>query len=408
MDVDHLNNFFYIHFFIAISVNNMNSREQFNLITSQLPLKHEQKVVCDLLNKAGIHVNGIDPGDILVNDPRFYSIALRDGSIGLGESYMAGFWDSVSLDVTLYKLLTADLENQAEHCVKMILYHIRARLFNGQSVKQVSQDIHRHYDLGNDLFEAMLDKRMIYSCAYWQGAETLEEAQEKKLDLICKKLHLEAGQRLLDIGCGWGGLAGYAAEKYGVEVVGITLSEEQANQAQKRYAHLPVRINVQDYRHLTGRFDRVVSVGMVEHVGYKNYPLYMQAVHRVLKNNGLFLLHGIGSNISVKHTDPWINRYIFPNGMIPSMHQITGAAEGRFVMEDWHNFGAYYDQTLMEWRKRFKQAWPSLRAKYGDNFYRMWDYYLCCSAASFRAKKNQLWQIVFSKLGNPCPYTPVR
>ncbi|WGQ09852.1 cyclopropane fatty acyl phospholipid synthase [Pedobacter gandavensis] len=386
----------------------MSSDKQLFSTSGSFSSNYEQEVVCDLLSKAGIQVNGVNSWDIVVSDPRFYPSVFRQGSLGLGETYMAGFWDSVSPDITLYKLLTANLENQAKYNLKMVLYRIKAYLFNRQSVQQVSRDIHRHYDLGNDLFEAMLDDRMIYSCAYWQGAKTLEEAQEKKLDLICRKLHLEAGQRLLDIGCGWGGLAGYAAEKYGVEVLGITLSEEQAKLARKRYAHLPVTIELQDYRDLTGRYDRVVSVGMVEHVGYKNYSLYMQTVDRVLKNDGIFLLHGIGSNTSMKHTDPWIDRYIFPNGMMPSMQQITKAAEGHFVMEDWHSFGNDYEQTLREWRKRFKQAWPSLSAKYGNTFYRMWNYYLCCSTASFQAKKNQLWQIVFSKMGNHRIYQPVR
>ncbi|GAB2981419.1 cyclopropane fatty acyl phospholipid synthase [Mucilaginibacter puniceus] len=369
---------------------------------------YQQQTVCHILDRAGIRVNGSDPWDIRVNDERFYPIVLRDGSLGLGETYMAGLWDASAPDVTLYKLLSTDLENLVGRNMKLMLYRLGCILFNGQSFKQVSRDIPRHYDLGNDLFEAMLDKRMIYSCAYWNDAQTLDEAQEKKLDLICRKLQLKPGQRLLDIGCGWGGLAAFAAEKYGVEVTGITLSKEQARLARKRYAHLPVTISLQDYRTLNGQFDRVVSVGMIEHVGYKNYTIYMQTVNRVLKDDGLFLLHGIGSDISVNRTDPWINKYIFPNGMMPSIRQIAGAAEGLFVQEDWHSFGTYYDKTLMEWRKQFKQSWPALKTKYGDTFYRMWDYYLCCSAASFRAKKNQLWQIVFSKPGNHNVYTPVR
>ncbi len=369
---------------------------------------YEKQFVCDLLSQTGIHLNGSDPSDIQVNDTRFYREVFKNGSLGLGESYMAGFWESRSLDSTLYHLLNSDLEKKVKLSLKIKLYRIIEQFINNQSIKNVRRDIPRHYDLGNDLFEAMLDKRMVYSCAYWKDTLTLEEAQEKKLDLICRKLHLKEGQRILDIGCGWGGFAGYAAEKYGVEVVGITLSKEQADLAQKRYNHLPVKICLQDYRYVTGQFDRVVSVGMIEHVGYKNYSLYMKLVNKLLKNDGLFLLHNIGSNISVNHTDPWIDRYIFRNGMMPSMQQIVAAAEGLFVMEDWHSFGTYYDLTLMEWLKRFKLAWPTLKSCYGDTFYLMWTYYLCCSAASFRAKKNQLWQTVFSKSGSHCSYVPVR
>lgn len=385
----------------------MNGDQYFSLPGTTAP-GYDEVIICDLLRQAGICVDGTEPWDIQVQDPRFYSMVLRYGSLGLGESYMTGLWSAKNTDMTLYKLLSADLETKFSNNLKLMFYPLWGLFSNAQSLKRVRRDVPRHYDLGNDLFEAMLDKRMVYSCAYWQDSQTLDEAQESKLDLICRKLQLQPGQRLLDIGCGWGGLAGYAAQKYGVKVVGITLSAEQAHLAQERYAHLPVTIRVQDYRTLSGQFDRVVSVGMIEHVGYKNYHSYMETVDQVLKDDGLFLLHCIGSNTSVNHTDPWIDKYIFKNGMMPSMQQIAGAVENLFVMEDWHNFGSYYDQTLMEWHRRFKQAWPTLKAKYGDTFYRMWEYYLCCSAASFRAKKNQLWQIVFSKPDNHITYIPVR
>ncbi len=367
-----------------------------------------KETIQNLLAKADVSINGSRPWDIQVHDERLYSYLFNQASLGLGESYMKGLWDCQAIDQLMYKVLSADLEKQVTRDIKTIWYKIQATFLNRQTVQRAHQDIRKHYDIGNDLFEAMLDKRMIYSCAYWQNAATLEEAQDGKLDLICRKLRLEQGQRILDIGCGWGGFASFAAENYGVEVLGITLSEEQVKLAKKRCKHLPVEIRLQDYRSVNEQFDRIVSVGMFEHVGYKNYDTYMNVIQRILKKDGLFLLHSIGGNSSVTTTDPWINTYIFPNGMMPSISQIAKAAENKLIMEDWHNFGTFYDLTLMEWLKRFKNAWPDLKKRYGDQFYRMWVYYLSCSAASFRTKKNNLWQIVFSIPTNPAAYTSVR
>jgi cyclopropane-fatty-acyl-phospholipid synthase len=254
-----------------------------------------------------------------------------------------------------------------------------------------------HYDIGNDLFAVMLDKRMNYSCAYWQEADTLDKAQEAKLELTCRKLGLEPGMRVLDIGCGWGGFAIYAAEKYGVEVTGVTVSGEQVKLAQKRCADLPVCFELKDYRDLQGTFDRIVSIGMFEHVGFTRYRTYMQVVKRCLKEDGLFLLHTIGSNTSVHSVEPWLAKYIFPNSMLPSARQIAEAAEGLFIIEDWHSFGPHYDPTLIAWHRNFIDNWHFIQDAYDNRFQRMWVYYLLSCAGSFRAQRNQLWQIVFSK-----------
>jgi cyclopropane-fatty-acyl-phospholipid synthase len=245
----------------------------------------------------------------------------------------------------------------------------------------------------------MLDRRMIYSCGYWKDASTLDEAQEAKLDLACRKLGLEPGMRLLDIGCGWGGMAKFAAERYGVSVVGITVSREQAEYARKLCAGLPIEIQVEDYHAHQGEYDRIVSIGMFEHVGHRNYHTYFRTARRLLKPDGLFLLHTIGGNVSLTRTDPWIEKYIFPNGMIPSPRQITHAIERMFVIEDWHNFGADYDTTLMAWLANFERAWPQLKATYDERFHRMWRYYLMISAATFRTRSDQLFQLLLSPTG---------
>jgi cyclopropane-fatty-acyl-phospholipid synthase len=229
-----------------------------------------------------------------------------------------------------------------------------------------------------------------------------------KLDLICRKLQLRPGEKLLEIGCGWGGLARHAAQHYGVEVVGITVSREQQSLARERCAGLPVDIRLMDYRDLEGKFDKLVSVGMFEHVGPKNYPAYFDAAFRLMEDDGLFLLHTIGIDETSSTTDPWIDKYIFPNGKLPSAAEIAAALDGRFLIEDWHNFGQDYDRTLMAWWERFDAAWPNLEARYGQRFYRMWKYYLLCCAGFFRSRQGQLWQLVLSKRGRREVYRSVR
>jgi cyclopropane-fatty-acyl-phospholipid synthase len=288
----------------------------------------------------------------------------------------------------------------------------RNKLFNLQSRSRAWQVGEQHYDTGNDLFERMLDRRLTYSCGYWSGtpsANGLDEAQEAKLDLVCRKLGLTAGERVLDIGCGWGSFALFAAERYGARVVGVTVSEEQAAYARAHAGNWPVEFRVQDYRDIAdGPYDHVISIGMFEHVGHKNYRTYMRLVRKVLKEEGLFLLHTIGWRETGSVPDPWINKYIFPNGILPSAELIASAANGIFVLEDWHNFGADYERTLLAWDANFDAHWPALREKYGDRFYRMWKYYLLSCAGSFRARTAQLWQLVLSPHGVPGDYRSVR
>lgn len=363
-----------------------------------------------ILTAANIRINGNRPWDMIVHDERLYRKVLTQGSLGLGESYMDGWWDAEHLDEFFTKILRFRLNNRTSR-TKKILLGIASFLFNRQSLKRAFEVNKRHYDIGNDLYVAMLDKRLTYTCGYWDNqplATNLNEAQENKLDLTCRKLNLKPGQKILDIGCGWGSFAKYAAEKYGVSVVGITLSKEQATLARELCADLPVEILLLDYRKITGLYDHIVSIGMFEAVGYKNFRTYMKIVNQHLKDDGLFLLHTIGGNESAISGDPWIDKYIFPNGMMPSIKQIGEAIEGFFVMEDWHNFGLDYDKTLMAWYHNFNAHWPELKQKYDKRFFRMWNYYLLISAASFRARDNQLWQIVLSKNGVNSGYRSVR
>lgn len=361
-----------------------------------------------ILGKAGVKINGSRPFDILVHDERLYGRVLSQGSLGLGEAYVDGWWDAKRLDEFFCRILGAQLDRKVRVTPAVIAAYFKAHLTNLQRRSKAFEVGEAHYDIGNDLYSAMLDKRLTYTCAYWKDAKNLDEAQEAKLDLACRKIGLRRGMKVLDIGCGWGSFAGYAAKKYGVKVLGITVSKDQVRLGKELSKGLPVTIRLQDYRDVRGKFDRIVSLGMFEHVGAKNYRTYMETASRCLKDDGLFLLHTIGGNRSVRFTDPWISKYIFPNSMLPSITQIGRAIEGLFVMEDWHNFSADYDKTLMAWHSNFTSAWPDLQERYGERFFRMWTYYLLSCAGSFRARKNQLWQVVLSKHGVPGGYESIR
>jgi cyclopropane-fatty-acyl-phospholipid synthase len=363
-----------------------------------------------LLELADIQLNGSRPWDVQVHRPDFYAKVLGKWSLGLGESYMDEDWDCERLDEFFHRVLWVQLDQKvpAKLRLQLLFEVLRHRLFNLQSRHRAFQVGERHYDVGNDLFEAMLDPLMIYSCAYWAHADSLEQAQRDKLDLICRKLDLQPGDTLLDIGCGWGGLARFAAEHYQVAVVGVTVSKAQQQWATERCQGLPVNIKLCDYRDLEGEFDKIVSVGMFEHVGFKNYPAYFAGVQRLLRDGGLFLLHTIGSAITVNKTDEWIDRYIFPNGHLPSLEEIGKTLRPGLQLEDWHNFGHDYDRTLMAWHARFEAAWPSLQPQYGQRFYRQWRYYLLCSAGLFRSGEGRLWQLVLSKRGHRKEYRSIR
>jgi len=362
-----------------------------------------------LLRPAGIEINGSNPWDIQVHDDRFYSRILSEGSLGLGESYMDGWWDCDQIDELFSRFIKLDLESKLDINFSLISLYVKARLLNLQSKRRSVQVAKEHYDLETVLFEKMLDKNMQYTCGYWEKAKTLDEAQIAKMDLICRKLQLKSGMTFLDIGSGWGQLANYAAENFGVKAMGITISKEQLRYCQETYTNSNLSFKLCDYRDMKGEFDRISTVGMIEHVGYKNYRKFLKKVDGLLVNDGLYLLHTIGGDKSMTIGDPWLMKYIFPGSVIPSAKQLSVAAEGIFIMEDWHNFGAYYDKTLMAWMKNFGESWGNLKKIYDDRFYRMWRYYLLMCAGCFRARNGiQLWQIVFSKSGVSGGYKSIR
>jgi cyclopropane-fatty-acyl-phospholipid synthase len=361
-----------------------------------------------LVGDADIGVDGRRPWDLQVHDPRFFRRFLLGGTLALGESYMDGWWDCEALDQLFDRALRARLDQARPLQRGRLALSLAGRMINLQTRARARVVGVRHYDLGTDLFTAMLGPSLQYSCAYYKDTADLTVAQQQKLVLIARKLDLRPGQRILDIGCGWGGLARHLAEHHRCQVVGITISRDQAEYAAAACRGWPVEIRLQDYREVHEPFDRVVSVGMLEHVGWRNYRTYFDVVQRVLPQGGLFLCHTIGGHVSRHHTDPWISRYVFPNSLLPSAAQVSRAADGRFVLEDVHNFGADYDRTLCAWHRNFAAAWNRLEPQYGERFGRMWRYYLLSCAGAFRARSLQLYQFVFSKGGVRGGYASVR
>lgn len=370
-----------------------------------------QQIIKEICSDVGIRLNGEQPWDLKVHNGRFYSRTLAQGALGLGESYMLGWWDCEDLYGFFARLLTSERLDKYKYAGwRNALAFLQAELVNVQTVRQTQQLADVHYNLSNELFEHMLGPTMAYSCAYWKDVDNLDDAQRAKFDLICRKLELQPGERLLDIGCGWGGLARYAAENYGVEVVGVTVAAEQAACAREYCQGWPVTIACCDYRQFDytahgALFDKIVSVGMIEHVGYRNYQKLMTAAERALKSQGLFLLHTIGSNVSTTATDSWIDKYIFPGGVLPSMRQLSNAAESLLVLHDVHNIGVHYTPTLLAWHDNFLRYWEcedktsQLPEVWGstDTFYRMWRYYLLVCAANFATGASQVWQLVLAK-----------
>ena len=365
-----------------------------------------KSTVQKLLSYADIALDGSRAFDPQVHDTSVYRDALWWGSLGLGDAYVAGKWDCDRLDEFFSRVLSAKLEHKVGMLADGILW-FRDKLLNLQSIQRALQVGEHHYDLGNTLYERMLGNSMAYSSAYYgAGATALDEAQIAKFDLICKRLELAPGMKILEIGCGWGTFAAYAAKKYGVHVTGVTVSKEQLAYAKDHCKGLSVEFYFGDYRTLPqefqATFDRAVSVEMIEAVGPKNLRTYMSVVQTMLKPNGTFLVQAI---IGLGQPDVWISTRIFPNGVLPSMSQITTSMQNLFHIRDTEYFGSDYDRTLMAWDENFRANWNNLcelkdkdGAKlYNERFYRMWRYYLSVCAGSFRAKKIDVCHLVLTR-----------
>jgi cyclopropane-fatty-acyl-phospholipid synthase len=361
-----------------------------------------------LLSGSGVRVGGDRPWDIRVNRDRLYRRALR-GSLGVGESYIDGDWDCEALDELFRRVLSSDARRYPLVRAAEGLKALQARFTNLQTKRRSRAVAEEHYDLDHRMYALFLGPWNQYTCCFFDGTDDLERAEVRKLELICDKLELRPGDRLLDIGCGWGGLAKYAAQVRGCEVTGISLSDQQIRYAVEYTKGLPVTIRKLDYRDLPASglapFDKISIVGMIEHVGYKNYATLMGVVHQMLKPDGLFLLHTIGNCERTQVVDPWIEKYIFRNSMAPAMSQLADAAEGRFVIEAWENYGQHYVPTLQAWYDRFNANWDRIRAlatakPFDERFRRMWNYYLMSCKAAFEVEQLHLWQLVMTRRGS--------
>lgn len=372
----------------------------------------DKKILKKLLKDAGITVDGSKPYDLAVRDEAFYSRVLRHGALGAGESYMEGMWSSKQLDNMFVRVLEARLEDKIKSNPGLLFYLVRGRVMNLQMGKRAYKNAQSHYDIGNELYGPMLGKSMAYTCAYWEwGAKTLDQAQTDKFELVCRKLGLKRGMKVLDTGCGWGGLSIYMAKNYGCEVVCFTPANEQIKFIKANSKGLNIKAldtTWQDFQ-TTAKFDRIASIGMMEHVGPKNYRAYLTKMKSYLKEDGIMLLHTIGGNKSSLDIDPWIGKYIFPGGVLPTIKQLSTAMEGLMIVDDWHNMGFNYSKTLLCWYDNFKKSYPSLdHDKYDRRFYLMWEYYLLGCSALFRTRSAQLWQVVLSKNGVAGGYRSIR
>ena len=368
----------------------------------------KQRII-DLFRLADIEIGGSRPWDIKVHDERFFQRVMAQGSLGLGESYMDGEWDCPALDQFFDRVIAERLSDRLGWTLPLAALVLVSRIQNRQTARRARQAADVHYDLPVDIFEATFDTRLTGSCGYWKTATNLDDAQTDKLDLICRKVGLKQNDVVLDIGCGWGAFLGYAAQRYGAEGIGVTISTVQQAYAKNRYAGAMVTPLLMDYRSYAGpKADHVVSMGMFEHVGAKNYRTYFECARRALKDDGFFLLHTIWENARYPTIDPWQNKYIFPNGDLPSVGEIATALEGLFVVEDAHNFGAYYDRTLMAWNEKFQSHRAEMASRHGTRFCRMWEYYLLQSAGAFRCRHISVGQFVLSPHGLRGGYQSVR
>ncbi len=384
--------------------------------------KNAKKLIHEIADHAGIQINGNNPWDIQVKDERFYNRVFAQGSMGLGESYMDEWWDCEQMDEFFYRITLMRKRNLLDNPFRYLRAWTEAFLLNRQSRARSKKVAEIHYNLSNEMYQQMLGKSMAYTCAYWKEAKTLDEAQYAKYDLVCRKLGLKEGEEVLEMGCGWGGFARYASENYGCNLVSVNISEEQIKFARENYKGA-AEFYLCDYRdrHLYNpsgkKFDKVVSIGMCEHVGVKNYKPWLRLVAEQLKDHGLFLLHSIGSDRYDVEVDPWINRYIFPNSAIPSPKSLGNAIDNVLVLEDWHDFGVDYHTTLMAWFENFHNDWQKsskipdyleLRGMSRTMFYRMWKYYLMSVAGGFRSRYISLWQLVLSRKGVLGGYQTIR
>lgn len=370
------------------------------------------------------NVGSEPPIHLIIHNANTYDRILTFGALGFCEAYMEGWWDEENGQLfELLGLLNRNhvIDKARENItIPLILQVVKQRLKTLPILIQNSRkNVQHHYDLGNEFYRIFLDPTMTYSCGYrLQETDSLEQMQLQKYDLICRKLELQPGESLIDIGCGWGGMLIYAAEHYGVSGTGITLSVEQARLAQERIEQRGlsdrIQILLKDYREVQGQYDKLVSIGMFEHVGKGNFMTFMQKSAELLTPQGIGLLHTITTE-SNERNGAWVDKYIFPGGYAPQFHELTQALWAtKLVVAHCENLKPHYAETLKRWAQNFmgnRTQIAALDPAYDERFLRMWHMYLQSFEASFRYGNLQVYQLLFYKgkswrLNVPLTFTP--
>lgn len=356
-----------------------------------------QFAVARIFSIADVAINGTRRWDIRVSDDRFFPSVLFQGSLGLGESYLRGWWTCEDLEELFYRLITGGLERISRALPVHMIGRLADRFVNQQTRDKSLRVAERHYNLGNDLFLSFLGAYKNYSCGLYESTQTLDEAQVAKMEKICHELDLRPGDRLLDVGGGWGEFARFAATRHGCHVTSINIADEQIAYATEYCGDAPVEIRKCDYREISGRYNKIAVIAMLTHVGYKNYRLFMEVMSRCLEPNGLILIETVGGHVSQTNCEPWTDKYIFPGGMIPSLEQLDRSVEGLFHRTRISEFGLSYVRTLRSWHQNLLAAWPTLRHRYDDSTRLMFEYFFLSCAGAFRARDLVYWHVLLSK-----------
>jgi len=356
------------------------------------------------LTRAGVTVNGPNPWDIRVLDNRLFRRVVGTRELGFGDSYVEGWWECDRIDELVTRILRTGIKRILPPGISGLTLAARSVITNTQGSERAGDNATAHYGQHDALLRLILGEPLVYSCADWRDATDLADAQHAKIDRLASKLQLRPGMRVLDIGCGWGATADYLSTRHGVIVVGITPVAAQATHAARHHRHSDVSFVTTDFSNFTSPkpFDRIYSVGMVEHVGPKNLKPFFRHCQDLLVDDGIMFHQTIGRRTPRASTDAWIDRRIFPGGAIPSVQQLSRAWSAGWVLEDFENLGPDYDRTLMAWLGLLEGKKDQVLDQFGEEMYRTFRFYFQYCAGAFRARELQLWQLVLTK--HPAPY----
>jgi len=367
-------------------------------VAERWPHRATRRAVEQVFEGAGVRCNGSRLFDPQILDDRFYTACATRGTLGFGESYVANWWACDDLEELAYRLTVSRINQVGRFAPLLAMSYLVSLLRNNQTLERSRRVADRHYNIGNDLFFSFLGRYRNYSCALFEGTESLDAAQKAKMERICELLELSERDHLLDVGGGWGHLARHAALQHGCTVTSINIADEQITYAREMCAGLPVDVRKCDYRQLTGRYTKAAVVAMFTHVGSKNHRTFFECIHRCLPEGSRLVMETVGSSHSNVTLEPWTERHIFPGGVVPSLRQIDHAASGLFVRGYTREFGSHYVLTLRAWYDNLMAAWPELSTRYSESTLRTFEYFFLTVAGTFRAGRLKHWHLVMSKV----------